>query len=264
MKNISEFSKPLRFLLTDIDDTLTDEGHLGPEAYQALWDLHHAGIKVIPVTGRPAGWCEMIARVWPVSGIVGENGGFYFRYHDKKMQRHFFFNEETQKQNRLKLKQIENEILTKIPGCDLASDQFCRLMDLAIDFCEDVPALPRSEVDKIVGVFNAHGAQAKVSSIHVNGWFGQYDKLTMSLRFLEREFGVNAEEAKKVCGFSGDSPNDEPMFAYFPNSFAVANIQNFIDQIKGKPAYVSKNRGGLGFVEIAKSILDSYSDEVGV
>ncbi|HWU44710.1 MAG TPA: hypothetical protein VN132_14760, partial [Bdellovibrio sp.] len=103
--------------------------------------------------------------------------------------------------------------------------------------------------------FHKHGAQAKVSSIHVNGWFGNYDKLTMSLRFLEREFGVDAEEAKKVCAFSGDSPNDEPMFAYFPHSYAVANIKNFIDQIQHKPAHVVSQRGGLGFGEIVKEIL---------
>ncbi|KYG64432.1 HAD family hydrolase [Bdellovibrio bacteriovorus] len=255
MQNVSHFSEQLQFLLTDIDDTLTDEGLLGPEAYTALWKLHEAGIHVIPVTGRPAGWCEMIARVWPVSGIVGENGGFYFRYHGKKMHRHFFFDEKTQSENRKKLNALEKEILQKVPGCDLASDQFCRLMDLAIDFCEDVPALPRTEVQKIVDIFHSHGAQAKVSSIHVNGWFGAYDKLTMSLKFLQKEFSVTADEAKKVCGFSGDSPNDEPMFAYFPHSFAVANIQNFIDQIKNKPTYVTQQRGGLGFTEIANAIL---------
>lgn len=255
MRPYSDFAHSLKFLLTDIDDTLTDEGLLGAEAYEAMWALHNAGIKVIPVTGRPAGWCEMIARVWPVSGIVGENGGFYFRYHGKKMHRHFFFDEKTQNSNRAKLNQLETEILQKVPGCELASDQFCRLMDLAIDFCEDVPALPKSEVQKIVDIFKSHGAQAKVSSIHVNGWFGEYDKLSMSLKFLAQEFGVSAEEAKKVCGFSGDSPNDEPMFQYFPHSFAVANIQNFVDQIKAKPTYVASQRGGMGFTEIASVIL---------
>ena len=134
MKKLTEFSAPISYLLTDIDDTLTDEGLLGPEAYQALWDLHRAGIHVIPVTGRPAGWCEMIARVWPVSGVVGENGGFYFRYHDKKMKRHFVFNEQTQKQNREKLNLIEKQVLSQVPGCGIASDQFSRLMDLAVDF----------------------------------------------------------------------------------------------------------------------------------
>jgi len=245
----------IKFLLTDIDDTLTDEGLLGAEAYESLWSLHHAGVHVIPITGRPAGWCEMIARQWPVSGVVGENGGFYFRYHNRKMLRHFYFNEKTQKENRKKLDNLETEILTKVPGCALASDQFCRLMDLAIDFCEDVPALPKSEVLKIVDIFHQHGAQAKVSSIHVNGWFGTYDKLTMTLTMLQKEFGVSAEEAKKICAFSGDSPNDEPMFGYFPHSYAVANIKNFINDLKQKPTHIVNSRGGMGFTEIAKIIL---------
>lgn len=260
MKNTREFPKAdatkIKFLLTDIDDTLTDEGYLGPEAYEALWKLHRAGIHVVPVTGRPAGWCEMIARQWPVAGVVGENGGFYFRYHNKKMHRYFFFDEETQKKNRTNLNTLQSEILHKVPGCDVASDQFCRLMDLAIDFCEDVPALPQTEVKKIVKMFEAQGAHAKVSSIHVNGWFGDYDKLTTSLKFLKNEFGVDESQAQDQCAFSGDSPNDEPMFKYFKNAFAVANIKNFIDQIQHKPAYVSQNRGGHGFAEIAAAILN--------
>ena len=97
----------IKFLLTDIDDTLTDEGLLGPEAYASMWALHRAGVKVLPITGRPAGWCEMIARQWPVSGVVGENGGFYFRYHNKKMHRHFFFDAKVQVENRLKLDHIK-------------------------------------------------------------------------------------------------------------------------------------------------------------
>ena len=256
MKNIREFpsqeTKKIKYLLTDIDDTLTDEGFLHAEAYAALWSLQEKGIHVIPVTGRPAGWCEMIARQWPVAGVVGENGGFYFRYHDKKMHRYFFFDEKTQQQNREKLEKIRVEVLEKVPGCDIASDQFCRLMDLAVDFCEDVPALPKASVQKIVDIFHAHGAQAKISSIHVNGWFGEYSKVSMALELLSREFQISAAQAKQVCAFSGDSPNDEPMFIFFPYSFAVANIQNFLDEIKTKPAYVTNKRGGGGFAEIAK------------
>ena len=254
MKNVSEFSTRIKFLLTDIDDTLTDDGLLGPDAYEALWQLHDSGIKVIPVTGRPAGWCEMIARQWPVAGIVGENGGFYFRYANKKMQRHFFFDEKTQAENRARLNQIQSKILTTVPGSALASDQFCRMMDLAIDFCEDVPALSKSDIQRIVSIFEDAGAQAKVSSIHVNGWFGIYDKLTMTLALLEKEFNVDPRQAKQQCAFSGDSPNDEPMFAYFPHSFAVANIQNFIQDIKHKPTFVAFARGGRGFAEIARQL----------
>lgn len=248
-------SKNQKFILTDIDDTLTDEGHLGSEAYTALWELSRAGYSVVPITGRPAGWCEMIARQWPVAGVVGENGAFYFRYINKKMKRFFFIDEKTRLKNQQKLKNIEAEVLKTIPGSAVASDQFCRLFDLAIDFCEDIPALPTTEVEKIVKIFKAHGAQAKVSSIHVNGWFGDYNKLKMALQFLQNEFHITPEQAKESCLFSGDSPNDEPMFEYFPLSVGVANVKDFITQMKSPPAFICTQRGGLGFTEIKSTLI---------
>lgn len=255
MRSLQEFNRPIKFLFTDIDDTMTDEGQLHASAYEALWKLSRANINVIPVTGRPAGWCEMIARLWPVQGIIGENGAFYFRYNDRKMHRHFFSNENTRLNNQKRLELIREEILSHVPGASIASDQFCRLFDLAIDFCEDVPALTEPDIQKIVSIFHKHGAQAKVSSIHVNGWFGSYDKLTMVLKYLEREWNISPEMAKDIVGFSGDSPNDEPMFAYFPHSFGVANINHFLSQLKNPPQYVAPSRGGDGFVEIAEQII---------
>ncbi|MCC2677511.1 MAG: putative hydrolase [Pseudobdellovibrio sp.] len=281
MKNLSDFHSKIEFVLTDIDDTLTTDGQLESQAYSALWRLHDAGLKVIPITGRPAGWCEMIARMWPVAGVVGENGGFYFRYAAlvgdsvigkksaasgnpdsnspnekiKKMQRWFFADEKFIKENKLKLSVIENEVLSSVKGTALASDQFCRLMDLAIDFCEDVPALPDSEVTRIVQIFEKHGAHAKVSSIHVNGWFGDYDKLSTSYRFLKTEFGLTESDILAKCAFVGDSPNDEPMFSRFPHSFGVANVKKFSSRMKSLPTYVSESEGGDGFSEIADRIL---------
>lgn len=255
MKNIKEFQSKIEFVLTDIDDTLTTEGQLTSPAYDALWKLKSAGIKVIPITGRPAGWCEMIARFWPVDGVVGENGGFYFRYTQNKMKRWFFADEKTIEKNKSKLKLIEDEVLKSVPGAAISSDQFCRLLDLAVDFCEDVPRLPDTEIQKIVGIFNKHGAVAKVSSIHVNGWFGAYDKVTTTLQFLKNEFALSEEQAQKKCIFVGDSPNDEPMFEKFPYSFGVANIQDFITKMKKHPAYVTNLNGGEGFKEITLQVL---------
>lgn len=263
MKSLKELSndraQQIDFVLTDIDDTLTNEGQLLPEAYAALWDLHRAGIKVLPITGRPAGWCEMIARFWPVCGIIGENGGFYFRYDNKKMKR-VFLNEESERlKNRKKLSEIEKEVLSTVPGTAVASDQFCRLMDLAIDFCEDVPALEEKKVSQIVKIFESHGAVAKVSSIHVNGWFGSYDKKTMTKKFLENEFGLDAAQIQKRCAFVGDSPNDEPLFHFLEMSFAVANFSHFKEKVKNLPKYISSGEGGFGFSEIAKKLIASRS-----
>ena len=275
MKQLRDFVNPgLRFIFTDIDGTLTDQGRLTSDAYQALWRLHARGLNVVPVTGRPSGWCELIARQWPVAGIVGENGGFYFRYVDRNpnegtagiMLRHYFYNASQRADHNRRLDKIRGEILARVPGAAVASDQFCRQMDLAIDYCEDVVRLSPTDVDRIVEIFKAHGANAKVSSIHVNGWFGDYDKLTMCKIFLEREFDFNlAEEsqpsfadasAQNAVAFIGDSPNDEPMFAFFKNSFAVANINDFAGAIKSLPEFIAIHAGGSGFAEIVEQILE--------
>jgi HAD superfamily hydrolase (TIGR01484 family) len=265
MKNLNDFDlktqtsvQPnIKFVLTDIDDTLTTDGKLPACAYDSLWQLYNSGIKIIPITGRPAGWCEMIARFWPVAGVVGENGGFYFRYDEKnkKMQRWFFTDEKIMSENKLKLKTIETEILKSVPGCAVSSDQFSRLMDLAIDFCEDVKPLSKSEISKIVSIFESHGAIAKVSSIHVNGWFGDYNKVTTSLKFLKNEFGLSESEALNQCVFVGDSPNDEPMFEKFYLTFGVGNLKKFSDQMKFVPTYISNENGGEGFSQVVRKIL---------
>lgn len=256
MKQLTEYQQSgVEIIFTDIDDTLTDHGQLHAPAYESLWRLHHAGIKIIPVTGRPAGWCEMIARFWPVHGVVGENGGFYFRYEGRRMKREFVFDETTRDKNRRGLEKIRSDILREVPGAAIASDQFSRLMDLAIDFAEDVGPLPADAIDRIVAIFERHGARAKVSSIHVNGWFGNYDKLSMCKTYVSKELGLDLKANNSQFAFCGDSPNDEPMFGFFANAFAVANIMKFADRITHLPKYVATREGGAGFVEIADRIL---------
>ena len=255
MKSISAFKNTgVRILLTDIDGTLTQAGRLPAHSYNSLCELSKAGFVIIPVTGRPAGWCEMIARLWPVHGVVGENGAFYFRY-DKKMKRVFVREKEQRKADREKLRAIRKQILAEVKGAGIASDQFSRLFDLAVDFCEDVKPLKKKQIHRIVEIFEEHGAVAKVSNIHVNGWFGAYDKVSTCKLYLKNEFGFSEKEMKEKCAFAGDSPNDEPMFGFLPHSFAVANIKDFMDQLKHKPTYVASKDEGAGFKEIADRLL---------
>jgi len=244
-------------LLTDIDDTLTTEGRLTAAAYCALERLQQAGVKVVPVTGRPAGWCDHIARMWPVDGIVGENGAFAFVYDRARRRMRSILSAELGdvKQNRARLTALGEEILAKVPGTALASDQPYRLADLAIDFCEDVPPLPRAAVARIVALFEAAGATAKVSSIHVNGWFGRYDKLSMAKTLLAGEFGIALTPDCMRVAFSGDSPNDAPMFGALALSIGVANIRDMLEAVAHKPAYVTAGRAGAGFVEIAERLI---------
>jgi HAD superfamily hydrolase (TIGR01484 family) len=256
MKSIAEFkSHSTRVVFVDIDGTLTQHGRLISESYASLWQLNAAGLKIIPVTGRPAGWCELIARLWPVDGVVGENGAFYFRLCDGKMQRHFARTKAQRRTDREKLRFISKEVREKVPGSQISSDQFARLFDLAIDFSEDVKPLSKKQIAHIVAIFHAHGAQAKVSNIHVNGWFGEYNKVTTCRAYMRQEWGWGEEQMKSQAIFVGDSPNDEPMFEYFPNSFAVANINQFLSELKYKPAFVATHSEGLGFVEVSDRLL---------
>lgn len=244
-------------VLSDIDDTLTTDGRLPPVAYAALDSLQRAGLRVILVTGRPAGWCDHIARMWPVDGVIGENGAFYcWHDHDaRKLRTRHLLSEQERNQNSTRLAQVRDTILREVPGCAVASDQFCRLYDLAIDFCEDVPPLSATSVDRIVALMESAGMTAKVSSIHVNGWFGHYDKLSMARLMLQERYGLNLDAEREHCTFVGDSPNDAPMFAYLPHAVGVANVVDFAGRMDAWPAYVTPARGGAGFAQLAQALL---------
>jgi len=247
----------IRGVLTDIDDTLTTDGRLTAAAYEALARLRDAGFIVVPITGRPAGWCDHIARMWPVDAVVGENGAFYFRYDmaGRKLVKRFLMSDAERAANRRRLAAVRDRILAKVPGAAVASDQLYRESDLAIDFCEDVAPLSRAEVDRIVALFIAAGATAKVSSIHVNGWFGSYDKLGMTRVMLQECFAIDLDAARGEFVFVGDSPNDSPMFDFFPHAVGVANVAEFSDRLAASPAYVTRGRSGAGFVEVAEILL---------
>ncbi len=247
----------LRGVFADIDDTLTSDGRLTAQAYLAMEKLQQAGLLMVPITGRPAGWCDHIARMWPVDAVVGENGAFYFRYDTqrRRLVRRFMDDAGPRAENRRRLSTLEQQILSAVPGAAVASDQRYREADLAIDYCEDVPALPATAVSRIVSLFQAAGATAKVSSIHVNGWFGDYDKLTMTRIMLRECFDIDLDAERDRFVFAGDSPNDAPMFGFFPHSVGVANVRDFLEILPAMPAYVTEARAGAGFAELATTVL---------
>jgi HAD superfamily hydrolase (TIGR01484 family) len=238
-------------ILTDLDDTLTLNGRLPAAAYDALERLEAAGLRLIVVTGRSAGWADLIARIWPVAGVIGENGGVAFRRDGARLQR-FHAGDEAA---RATLMSIAKRILMAVPGSALASDQPFRLFDVAIDHGEEVAKLPPEAVARIVALFKEAGAKASASSCHVNGWLGDYDKLTAARRFLAEGFGVALEaEAPRIL-FIGDSPNDAPLFEGLPLTVGVANLKRFVPQLKVLPTYLTKAEGGAGFTEMAEAIL---------
>ena len=245
-----EICRALETVFCDIDDTLTTGGRLPSAAFAALWRAHEAGVKVVPVTGRPAGWCDHLARMWPVAAVVGENGALAFALIAGKMRRLFA---ERPPDAAQRLAAIEREVLAQVPGSKVAADQPYRSYDLAIDFCEEVPRLDEEQISRIVEIFQRHGATAKVSSIHVNGWFGHFDKLSMCRR-CSVEFLGSALDPERAT-FVGDSPNDVPMFRFCPHAVGVANVEEMAHRMEVLPAYVTRARGGEGFAEFIDLLL---------
>ncbi|RYZ95807.1 MAG: HAD-IIB family hydrolase, partial [Proteobacteria bacterium] len=252
--------RSLKGVFCDIDDTLTLHGKLPAAAYKALWDLQNACLRVVPITGRPAGWVDLLARQWPVDAVIGENGAFYFHLdptqgRDGKLEQRFVQEKSLREANRKKLWEIFRRLEKEMPGLAVASDQGFREIDLAVDFCEDVPRRSEAEIDQIVAAFVKEGAQAKISSIHVNAWFGAHDKASCCKLLLKELFAEDFGIERDNYIYFGDSPNDEPLFKEFTHTVGVANVKDFLPRMKHPPRYITKKEGGLGFAEAAKWIL---------
>jgi hypothetical protein len=248
-------------VLTDIDETISTDGRLTAEAYGALEALKEAGFLVVPVTGRPGGWCDMVARFWPVDAVIGENGAFW-KWQDPKagkLRTRFVQPPAARADGRRRLEAVRADVLREVAGAGIASDQPYRVADLAVDFREDVPPLSRADIERIVAIFERHGAHAKVSSIHVNGWFGDYDKLTTSKAMMAELFGIDLGREAEHYVFAGDSPNDSPMFGFFPNGVGVANVRDFAEAMSALPRWVTQARSGAGFAELARALIAARS-----
>ena len=247
----------LRGVLADIDDTLSTAGRITAAAYTAMERLRAAGLLVIPVTGRPAGWCDHIARMWPVDAVVGENGAFYMRYDTGKARlvTRDLTGAADPAARHESLRQVGKRILREVPGAAWASDQAYRVADIAIDYGEDVKRLPPASVERIVALMHGAGLTAKVSSIHVNGWFGDYDKLGMTRTLLAEVFATDLDQERDRFVFIGDSPNDAPMFEYFPLSVGVANVRDYAGRLGHEPKFVTAGDRGAGFVELADLLI---------
>ncbi|SMQ60273.1 hypothetical protein SAMN06295905_0355 [Devosia lucknowensis] len=240
----------VRYLFTDIDDTLTTEGRLLPQTYQALWDLSEAGIDIVPVTGGSAGWCEHIVRAWPVVAAIGESGAFVMTAEGNRAAIEFWDDEQRQRDRQeAHLAAIEPLLDSRFR---LAHDQGLRVADVAID----IVGHPRDAVDDLAARIRALGGTVAISSVHINTWLGPYDKQAMSARVL-RQFGVSGGDVARFVSFVGDSRNDAPMFGFVGKSFGVANIASVLADLPTRPRWISSRPAGLGFVEVAEALLDA-------
>jgi len=238
-------------VFTDIDDTLTTDGAITPEALAALHELHDAGLQVVAVTGRPMGWSEPFARIWLVAAIVPENGALAVL---PDGQRLYVQDEATRARHSVRLAQAARRILDEVPAAQLALDSPGRVTDIAIDHSE-FRHLPQQAIDRVVAIMREQGMVATVSSIHINGWFGTHDKWTGACWIARELWGVDLAAEVGRWVYVGDSSNDQVMFDRFEHSVGVANIRRFLPQLTRSPRWVTQGERGVGFAQLARALL---------
>lgn len=244
-------------LLTDVDDTLTTDGRLTAEAFSALCALAAAGFRIVPVTGRSAGWAHMIVKTWPVDAVVAESGGLYLVRGtlDGRLRQRLHADPERVAADRARLEACAARVMVEVPGLAPASDNRYRVVDIALDYCEEVPRVPDAQVQRAIRMFRDAGFSARASSVHVNAWAGDFDKAPTALACLAEVFaGSEAAHAGRWV-FVGDAPNDASMFAAFACSVGVANVVPHLAALPTPPAFVTDGASGAGFVELAHHLL---------
>ncbi len=244
--------KDIRLVLTDMDDTLTFQGRLAAETYAALERLEAAGVRVIPVTAAPAGWCDQMVRMWPVTAVIGENGGFCFVREGSEIARHFWRDVDVREGHSLRLAHIAATVLKQHPSLAISEDQPFRLTSLAISRPSN-----HAVAQSIVRAFEEAGANATLNAIWAVAWLGGYDKIKAARKFVPISTGLDVDLDRDNIVFVGDSANDAPMFTHFPKAAGVSTITEHIADIPNLPTWVTRGPGGAGFVEVAEAILSA-------
>ena len=251
----AQVKEQVRAIFSDFDDTLTHDSLFNSKTLQTLEKLKQKGFWLVVVSGRPAGWADCLMRILPIDAMVFENGAGVMIKEGNRIKSIRLASDKNLIEERQILQDLFISLQKEIPHLKLATDQPYRLYDYAIDFIEEPPPLSAKEIEIALHFLSeAPGITAKLSSIHINYWYGEHTKVTACEYLLQTE-GKQRGLTKENILYSGDSPNDEPLFEFFPHSLGVANIKLFWDKLKHHPKYITQNEGGEGFQEFVEELL---------
>ena len=254
-------AKKIKWLLTDVDDTLTWQGKLPSETLLALDKLNAVGVNIVPVTGACAGWCDQIARLWPVHGVIGENGALWMQKNGRGFTTKTMYPIEQMRSRQSELMKQLNHLLDDYDDIDFADDQAFRFCDVAINLSQDREPLDEQICQELLYRIrqlsvDGEAVNAALSSIHLNVWIGNHSKRLTAEKYLQENIGDSSIDINEVA-YIGDSLNDETMFSWLTMTFGVKNIEAVLDKLTVQPTFITTKNGGHGFAELAEVILQA-------
>lgn len=246
----SDRTKKPRLIATDMDGTLTQQGKFTASLLQAFEDLSAAGIPVLIVTGRSAGWVSGLATYLPIAGAIAENGGLFYPEHSAEPRLLTALPDLVQ--HRQQLANAYQNLKSKFPQIQESTDNQFRLTDWTFDNRD----LTVSQLESLATLCSSLGWGFTYSSVQCHIKPASQDKAVGLIQVLQKYFPqYKLEEVLTV----GDSPNDASLFnpELFPLSVGVANVLDYADELIYKPAYVTTASEGKGFCELVRYLYKS-------
>ncbi len=250
---LSELRGPVRALFSDVDGTMTTGDRIEASTYEALERLGQAGVPLVMVTGRPAGFAHAFMKMTPVLAVVSENGGVTFVREGRRIQKIYGVPAASLPEWRRRMNDAAVEVMSKVPGARLSTDSRYREVDLAIDWNEE-SSLSKDDAERCVSRLVKAGFAAVRSSVHVNFGPPHFDKLSACMTVVRQVLGGDANDLSSYV-FVGDALNDAPMFGGFPKSVGVANVKHWWDELTFKPAFLTELPEGPGLRELIAHLM---------
>lgn len=241
----------LRGVAFDLDDTLLEHGRLTEATYSVLFRLVEGGLSLYGVTGRPAGWAELLARLFPVAAVIAENGAVACARRGERVQLLDSVDSNTRRERGLRLDALIASFREHFGDFEPADDVRARISDRTFDIGEH-RRIGRERVNEAADFLRAAGARVFVSSVHLHATFDYADKASSAVRLLARDSGLDATAVRHAYAYLGDSENDASCFAAFSTSIGVANL---CGRTTLRPRYITSRPRGEGVVEAARVIL---------